>query len=245
MSGSDRDILIESFEQETEYFGFTPISYVDSVIAAVNEYLAKTVDALQKLLEKKLENQLTPKEIDQSLTKMVDILQASIDKNFDRFELYVLKNIFRIQNGIVLPQYQNMNLKTTGGMESEVDLEIRLLEDQLKLARVLNYTLQERLRFVNGQLETLKQLQRYRSLLSDAVKLHQVSVPVEEMVSYLAESLKEVKELSEGLRSERAAVSKILETSLVKNRPTRSTAQQLNALRNIASADVDLSKLVK
>jgi hypothetical protein len=38
------------FEAATEYFGFTPVSYVDDVVNAVNQYVFQAVESLQAFL---------------------------------------------------------------------------------------------------------------------------------------------------------------------------------------------------
>jgi hypothetical protein len=40
------------FEYETQFFGFTPISFVDGITNAVNEYTFEAFDELQELLLK-------------------------------------------------------------------------------------------------------------------------------------------------------------------------------------------------
>eukprot|EP00121_Abeoforma_whisleri_P000514 Awhi_evm1s449 len=44
---------IDVYEYETQFFGFTPMSFIDGVITAVNDYVFDVVDALQKNLLKR------------------------------------------------------------------------------------------------------------------------------------------------------------------------------------------------
>jgi hypothetical protein len=43
---------LDLFEYETQFFGFTPISFVDGITNAVNEYTFEAFDELQELLLK-------------------------------------------------------------------------------------------------------------------------------------------------------------------------------------------------
>ena len=42
---------VDIFELETEFFGFTPISFIDDVVNAVNEYMYAAADSLQSFVE--------------------------------------------------------------------------------------------------------------------------------------------------------------------------------------------------
>ena len=120
----------EIFVRETEFFGFTPISFVDDVINSVNEYLYRALDHLQTYFSAQRTTQGSPdfqQEIQkvgnqffclspnftftrrfhmQGLDQVVTLLEAALDRNFDKFELYVLKNIFRFPQSLVLPHHQ-------------------------------------------------------------------------------------------------------------------------------------------
>jgi hypothetical protein len=42
---------LETFELETEFLGFTPLSFVDDIVNMVNEYLYAAADSLQSYIE--------------------------------------------------------------------------------------------------------------------------------------------------------------------------------------------------
>ena len=42
------------YQKETEYFGWTPISYVDAVINIVNQYADSAMDSLQDFIDSEL-----------------------------------------------------------------------------------------------------------------------------------------------------------------------------------------------
>ena len=59
----------ELFVRETEFFGFTPISFVDDVINSVNEYLYQAMEQLQTFFtEQDKTGKTNPKEEIQRVT---------------------------------------------------------------------------------------------------------------------------------------------------------------------------------
>ncbi|OLN85783.1 Kinetochore-associated protein MTW1 [Colletotrichum chlorophyti] len=106
----------------TEHLGYAPISLLDSIINNVNAVADKTLDRVEQGLskappkalgfEKALkqkrsrskepvnveETEETAKlEITDGVHKLETLLCAAIDKNFDKYELYVMQNILGIQ----------------------------------------------------------------------------------------------------------------------------------------------------
>ena len=82
----------------TEHLGYPPISLVDDIINAVNEIMYKCTAAMEKYLLSKSrigENDYG-EEIKSGVAKLESLLENSVDKNFDKLELYVLRNVLRI-----------------------------------------------------------------------------------------------------------------------------------------------------
>ncbi|KAL6044621.1 hypothetical protein QOT17_023249 [Balamuthia mandrillaris] len=90
----------ELYAREIEFFGYSPLEVVDDILNAVNTYTGDVLDALERGLLSVLgpSHELT---ISQAFEKVLPIFTQSCDKNFDRWELYVLRNIF-----VVPPQQQ-------------------------------------------------------------------------------------------------------------------------------------------
>jgi kinetochore protein Mis12/MTW1 len=119
MSATD----LEIFETETEFFGFTPISFVDDVVNAINEYIYAAADSLQNYVEN-IDSGMPLSEIHQvsdrnqhvscrilttpskGVDSILSMFETQVDKNFDKFELYVLRNIFKIPSGTIIPSYK-------------------------------------------------------------------------------------------------------------------------------------------
>ncbi|KAM6484208.1 Mis12 protein-domain-containing protein [Trichoderma sp. SZMC 28011] len=109
-SNSDYELL-------TEHFSYPPVSLLDDIINTVNVLADRALDSVERLLlsipPKKLgfsksskqpdqNPNLTPEEaakleIENGTHQLETLLNASIDKNFDIFELYVMQNIITVR----------------------------------------------------------------------------------------------------------------------------------------------------
>lgn len=87
-----------NFDREEEFFGFPPVRFIDEVINTVNEYACNAADALEEALRialaKREGKPVATEALQNGSDQVLKILQESIDKNFDLWELYVLKNTF-------------------------------------------------------------------------------------------------------------------------------------------------------
>lgn len=65
--------------------------------------------------------------------KFETLLESSVDRNFDRFELYALKNIFGVPEDvdIVLPHYEALDFSIAFEHEQELDDELETLRRQV------------------------------------------------------------------------------------------------------------------
>lgn len=82
----------------TEHLQYPAVSLVDDIINAVNEIMYNCTAAMEKyLFEKHVINGVDyTEEIRIGIAKLETLLENSVDKNFDKLELYVLRNVLRI-----------------------------------------------------------------------------------------------------------------------------------------------------
>lgn len=81
------------------FFKFDPIEFSDDVICSLSFYINNTIDTINSLLTS-IEVSEKNKSIFQN--ELVTKLQNSIDENADKFELYIMRNIFDISVNIDL-----------------------------------------------------------------------------------------------------------------------------------------------
>ncbi|KAI3336730.1 hypothetical protein HD806DRAFT_16317 [Xylariaceae sp. AK1471] len=112
-SNSDTELL-------TEHFGYAPVSLIDDIINSVNILAERALSSVEKgLLDAppsrlgfkapKSQSQSQPQqdaaspeerrknEVENGTHQLETLLCASIDRNFDKFEIYVLRNIFTVR----------------------------------------------------------------------------------------------------------------------------------------------------
>ncbi|KAL6864300.1 Mis12 domain-containing protein [Trichoderma novae-zelandiae] len=109
-SNSDYELL-------TEHFSYPPVSLLDDIINTVNVLADRALDSVERLLlsipphklgfkkhkqQQQSDQTRTPeeaakREIENGTHQLETLLNASIDKNFDIFELYVMQNIITVR----------------------------------------------------------------------------------------------------------------------------------------------------
>ncbi|EOD47248.1 putative mis12 domain protein [Neofusicoccum parvum UCRNP2] len=131
----------------TEHFRYTPITLIDQIINMINELINRAVDAVEAgLLETPPSrlgfaakaaaehtipdtdgegNPLFPearKEIEEGVHQLETLLEATVDKNFDKLEIYLLRNVLTVPEDLVpwvrLAHYQDLQLPNTSNSSS-------------------------------------------------------------------------------------------------------------------------------
>ncbi|KAJ1720080.1 hypothetical protein LPJ53_005249 [Coemansia erecta] len=156
-----------------EHFGFLPISFIDEVINAANDTIYRATDALSKFVEKE---QGSSEATSQAVNKAETLLEHSVDKNFDKFELYALRNLFNIPQGledyIVVP-HRREDTGPAVFAEDEAELDKRLEEVRKHL--IANNLLKTRLQSDNAKIE--RSVRRIRAL-NDQLRVHDIAADV-------------------------------------------------------------------
>ncbi|KAL3429439.1 Mis12 protein-domain-containing protein [Aspergillus tetrazonus] len=122
----------------TEHFSYTPLSLIDDIINSINNLIYQAISSLESgLLSTPAErlgfahanngstipdtdedgNVVYPEaqlEIENGLHQLETLLEATVDKAFDKFEIFVLRNIFRVPEDLMgwirLKHYKNISL---------------------------------------------------------------------------------------------------------------------------------------
>ncbi|PYH49394.1 MIND complex subunit MTW1 [Aspergillus saccharolyticus JOP 1030-1] len=122
----------------TEHFSYTPLSLIDDIINSINNLIYQAISSLETgLLNTPPErlgfahaangstipdtdedgNVIYPEaqlEIENGLHQLETLLEATVDKTFDKFELFVLRNTFKIPEDLMgwirLKHYENLDL---------------------------------------------------------------------------------------------------------------------------------------
>lgn len=149
----------------TEHFGFPPLALIDDVINAVNDIMYKCTQAMETYLnerqQKRLEETMKEKNSDEEVVmegpedtrsaipedeiqlgtaKLETLLESQVDKNFDKFELYALRNIFTVPSDLVRDGW--VRLMHHEGIEYQKDGDSQKLDEEIeKLIKFINMEL--------------------------------------------------------------------------------------------------------
>ncbi|CAK3974141.1 related to MTW1 Determining metaphase spindle length [Lecanosticta acicola] len=146
----------------TEHFRYTPLTLLDDIINVVNEIAFRAVNAIEEGFGHTTAEQLgfspsstkngtkaelaelKTNEIDNGIVKLESLLNATIDKDFDKFEIYTLRNILAvgheeddIANWVRLDHYKGVDLVNAAELKAPtpeaVQLQRRKLQETMKL----------------------------------------------------------------------------------------------------------------
>ena len=96
----------------TEHFRYTPLTLIDDIINAVNTIVYRGIEAIETGLlnmpPKTLgfsnkgdgESTEAADEIEHGVHQLETLLEATVDKAFDKFEIYTLRNILTVPEDI-------------------------------------------------------------------------------------------------------------------------------------------------
>lgn len=149
----------------TEHLGFAPLTLIDEVINDVNQIMYNCTDALERFLIKRRESQiqslrentdksLRPEhdsvfpldEIKLGAAELETLLVSHVDKNFDKFELYTLRNILTIPMDLVEGGWVRLKHHEGLDLSAPIDLEDLNRSNHLMKPLIDNINLELRLR---------------------------------------------------------------------------------------------------
>lgn len=205
----------------TEHLGYAPIAVVDDVINTVNEIMYKCTQAvedylsereqlmIQELNNKKILNEdddvvmegdestkfeIPSDEIELGTAKLESLLESSVDKNFDLFELYTLRNILTIPQHLVdegwfrLEHHKDLpviKLKEA----TELDHRLETLQNEIDAQVSLN-------KYLTLQKSKIQKVNKYLNLYSKMLTFlkenpnYEKVKPMRENIHFIIEQLK-------------------------------------------------------
>lgn len=204
----------------TEHLQYPAISLVDDIINAVNEVMYKCTAAMEKyLLERnKGAGKDYSEEIRVGIAKLETLLEHSVDKNFDKLELYVLRNVLRIPQelldaNVFRLSYQRDLLIPSDAQKSSSVNQLKEKGKQIEQSLQKNYELRRRLATGNA----LKQrIMKFKTLVRQMLEcddspqsqeLVRVLAPIDDSLKLVTAQLRQLYVDSE----EQASMEKVLQ----------------------------------
>lgn len=121
-------VLSELFyEKETEYYGMTPYALLDRIGSTIVDQYFITLNNLQNELLPKSCPFLSETQIAAALTQWSLLVEGTIDKNFELFETYIMKNI------LALPGDFPIDFEEGNKPISVSQSDLKSLQDQMEL----------------------------------------------------------------------------------------------------------------
>ncbi|KAI1321292.1 hypothetical protein EDD11_006628 [Mortierella claussenii] len=186
----------------TEHFGFSPLSFVDDVINSVNNMIYQASMALQDYVEAQMDelvaiNAPSVRNLDvrdesaKCMHKFETLLESSVDKNFDRFELYALKNLFGVPEDvdIVLPHYEALDFEIAADREQQLDEQLEILRRKVVATKALNFKLRKELEIEEKRRRQLQTCKENIQFLKDAVDKHGDVAPVPQTLIFVRDNI--------------------------------------------------------
>ncbi|KAF8246471.1 hypothetical protein K440DRAFT_631945 [Wilcoxina mikolae CBS 423.85] len=151
----------------TEHFGWTPLTLIDDVINTVNEIAYATIESVEKLFFDTLSPEalgfqskpgtirdvgedgrtlMTDEEREElmnGLHQLQTLMESTVDTNFDRFELFVLRNLLVVKEDLVgwvrLDHHKGLDFSSVAPKDDTMDLDMPAepaAEDQMRLRQL-------------------------------------------------------------------------------------------------------------
>jgi hypothetical protein len=139
------------YERETEILEFTPLAFVDKVIHLINHYAHLGLDALQDFVDKQIG--MDGIEGERGMQKAASLLSHAIDKNFDKWEMFVLRRVF-VLPAIEQPEADANGPTITVDAIDNVAISMRSLKHRLKFKLKLLQVRNQNLKAVLNKLES-------------------------------------------------------------------------------------------
>lgn len=148
------EIQLQTTRLLTEHFGFQPITVIDDIINAINEIMYRCTEQLEQILinqklkidenlknnNKDNNNKYSIEDIQIGTATLESFLEHNINRNFDKFEIYALRNIFNFPEDLITDGY--IKLKNYEGLKlydniNESDKKIN--EEMINIIQQIKY----------------------------------------------------------------------------------------------------------
>ncbi|KYR02669.1 hypothetical protein DLAC_00124 [Tieghemostelium lacteum] len=157
----------EMMERETEFFSFHPYTFVDDISESTHDYCADSADFIESCLNGHplFSNQEYKDEIKQGTNKVWEILDDCFTRNLQVYEEFLLENIFRLPEDLILPFEQltktsNINNNTQNYKSNILDKELEDLRNQITKINNDNIELKKKTAHINSEIKVLKAIEK-------------------------------------------------------------------------------------
>lgn len=188
----------------TEHLTYPPLSLIDDVINTINTILYKAVAAIEQYMQRLPSSTISEQEIDQGVHQIETFLENIVDRNFDAFELYALRNIFvvpeNIRGWMRLEHQMHADFSKTEQDFENIKSEISLTKNKIYKAYKVSHILETEDASNKSILQQLRASTKQLAFLSDISKACEVK-PLPETVDFLVTQTLSLQSLLTTLRT--------------------------------------------
>lgn len=197
----------------TEHLGYPPVSLLDDIINCVNDILYKCTAAMEKYLLKKsvVHGHDYSEEIMIGVAQLETLLEHSVDRNFDRLELYVLRNVLRVPEELIINNVFRLRHQTNMVLANESvrktsEVLIRNKVEEIELEFERNKVLHEllvKVRALKINVKNFKDFVTKFCVIDDPITntIYNTVAPIDDSIKLLSKQLKQFYESSEEICS--------------------------------------------
>ncbi|KTW31766.1 MIND complex subunit MTW1 [Pneumocystis jirovecii RU7] len=188
----------------TEHLTYPPLSLIDDVINTINTLLYEAVGAIEQYMHHLPSSTISVQEIEQGVHQIETFLENIVDRNFDAFELYALRNIFvvpeNVRGWMRLKHQMNVDFSKSEQDFENIQSEISLVKNKIHAAYKVSRILENEEALNESILERLRASTKQLAFLSDISKEHDVK-PLFETTDFLVNQTLVLQSLLTTLRS--------------------------------------------
>lgn len=224
------DIEVRTTQLLIEHFGYKPISVIDDIINAINEIMYKCTEQLEQIfVDQKLqldkeraskksndmeddiivddvveEKSYTIEDIRIGTATLESLLEHNINKNFDKFEVYALRNVFTLPENLIEEGYirlrhhkllniddENDGNQTVSQIESNINNKIERITQEIEYQRELQKVLTQSLIKFKKILALSKIIRRKLEMFMKNEQIVSNVMPIKDTILYLAKQTRE------------------------------------------------------
>jgi len=189
-----------AYQLLTEHFEYPPLSFIDDIINSVHIILYRMMPDVESFVADTEPDPL------HGVHQLETLLENAIDRNFDAFELYVLRNIFNIpadlQPWMKLAHHNHLDFSL---IDNDIDSKTAELRHKLTLALRMRSILHRELLVSRRNLtEISSHAAKLSFLQTDAIQ--KKVTPIPDTAEFLADQVSTLKSLIENLRKENITI---------------------------------------
>ena len=131
-------------EYVTQLLGFTPKAFVDGIYNALNDYIKEFFKEIGKVLGDEFAkgDEILSSKIREGCKELIAKCHQNVDKNIDKLEMYLLKNIFFIPSSVLLPEdqvHKELSVLINENSITETSVDQEILELKTGILREINF----------------------------------------------------------------------------------------------------------